>query len=534
MVPKNNLKKYFREWSFTKKSYVRWVSNSKLRNYSAKNLVIRGLSIWWAASLVSKDNLNKKIWYVNLNKILNKKPLNSNLGNNFFIFYTIFFLKYFKNFFLYIAWNIILKFISFTRFKSINQKRCFHSFNYNFFYDKNQNLVLDRCYKYAFTNQIKKNFYLINVINRLKFLFELSKFKSKKINYIIADEQISIRDIVEVYFKTLFFLFKLQIFLNDNKEIFHIGNIDCKKVLKPFFISSFAGEIQNNILTGISVGKFLKKKDIKYFINYGEFTPGYRPIYHFARSSNKNVKIFTIQHGNANTNLIYNLSDKSEFTTNFINTGKTYSPCPDVYFTHGPQFNKILNSYFKSSKIIGPLKYDNNLVLKKRNNFFKTKRERIKNILICPSIGDHEIILNFLKLSVNDKHNFFLSPHPVYSKYVNEYLVTLKKNCKIFYSKNKTTNELLRKTDLVICGFSTIAQEAAILGIPSIRLLNLEKPFFHDIQDRIKIVSDAKILKSILNKENFNIFLGNKKLIEKKFYNKLDNKAFMRFEQFLK
>ena len=91
MVPKNNLKKYFREWSFTKKSYVRWVSNSKLRNYSAKNLVIRGLSIWWAASLVSKDNLNKKIWYVNLNKILNKKPLNSNLGNNFFIFYTIFF-----------------------------------------------------------------------------------------------------------------------------------------------------------------------------------------------------------------------------------------------------------------------------------------------------------------------------------------------------------------------------------------------------------------------------------------------------------
>ena len=92
----------------------------------------------------------------------------------------------------------------------------------------------------------------------------------------------------------------------------------------------------------------------------------------------------------------------------------------------------------------------------------------------------------------------------------------------------------MKKTDLVICGFSTIAQEAAILGIPSIRLLNLEKPFFHDIQDRIKIVSDAKILKSILNKENFNIFLGNKKLIEKKFYNKLDNKAFMRFEQFLR
>ena len=54
------------------------------------------------------------------------------------------------------------------------------------------------------------------------------------------------------------------------KKYFKTGNIDCKSS-KTFFISSFAGEIQNNILTGISVGKFLKK-DIKYFINYGEFT----------------------------------------------------------------------------------------------------------------------------------------------------------------------------------------------------------------------------------------------------------------------
>ena len=93
---------------------------------------------------------------------------------------------------------------------------------------------------------------------------------------------------------------------------------------------------------------------------------------------------------------------------------------------------------------------------------------------------------------------------------------------------------LLKKSDFVICGFSTIAQEAAILGVPSLRLLNLDKPYFHDTQDKIKIVFDKKTLKSILNKENFNIFLGDSKLIEKKFYNKLDNKAFNRFGKFLK
>ena len=534
MVRKINLKEYFIEWNTTKKLYVKWVSNSKLRYFSSKNLLIRGLSIWWATSLISKDNLNKKNWYIDLNKILNKRNIKTNLSDNFFIFYIIFFLKFFKNFFLYLVWNIFIKLVSFTRYKIIKEKKCFHSINYNFFFDKKQQLFLDRCYKYAFINKIKENFYLINVINKREYIRNIFKFKNKKINYVIADEQLSIWDIIEVYLKTLFFLLKLQNFLQKNKKIFYINNIDCKKVLKPFLISSFAGEIQNYILMGISVGKFLKRKNINYFINYGEFTPGFRPIYHFIRNSNENTKIFTIQHGNANTNLIYNLSDKSEFTSNFSKSGKTFSPCPDIYFTHGNQFNRILNSYFKSSKIIGPLKYDYHLISGNEKNFLKKNNKRKKNILICPSIGDHEIILDLLKFAVNHKHNFILSPHPTYSKYAKKYLKTLKKDCNIFYFKNKTTHDLLKKSDLVICGFSTIAQEAAILGVPSLRLLDIEKPYFHDIQDKIKIIFDPKILKSILNRENFNIFLGDSKLIEKKFYNKLDNKAFIRLEKFLK
>ena len=32
---------------------------------------------------------------------------------------------------------------------------------------------------------------------------------------------------------------------------------------------------------------------------------------------------------------------------------------------------------------------------KKRNNFLKPKEKEKKIFLICPSIGDHEIILNF-------------------------------------------------------------------------------------------------------------------------------------------
>ena len=134
MVRKINLKEYFIEWNTTKKLYVKWVSNSKLRYFSSKNLLIRGLSIWWATSLISKDNLNKKNWYIDLNKILNKRNIKTNLSDNFFIFYIIFFLKFFKNFFLYLVWNIFIKLVSFTRYKIIKEKKCFHSINYNFFF----------------------------------------------------------------------------------------------------------------------------------------------------------------------------------------------------------------------------------------------------------------------------------------------------------------------------------------------------------------------------------------------------------------
>ena len=110
----------------------------------------------------------------------------------------------------------------------------------------------------------------------------------------------------------------------------------------------------------------------------------------------------------------------------------------------------------------------------------------------------------------------------------------LKDKCEIKYYKNKTTYDLLKNADLVICGFSTIAHEAAFLGIPSVRILDLENPYFHDLQDKIKMVHMPEQLEKILKKDDFQFFLSNSKNIERKFYNKLDNKAYIRFNRVLK
>ena len=82
--------------------------------------------------------------------------------------------------------------------------------------------------------------------------------------------------------------------------------------------------------------------------------------------------------------------------------GGLYSPSPDIYLTQGSQYAKILKKYFpRKIKIIGCLKYD--IYKFKRNTANKpiiNNKLKKKIILLCPSIGDQEYILDYLKKSI--------------------------------------------------------------------------------------------------------------------------------------
>ena len=89
----------------------------------------------------------------------------------------------------------------------------------------------------------------------------------------------------------------------------------------------------------------MKRNKIKTFITYAEFNPTIRSIYPFIRNTNNQIKIVSIQHGHSNENLLF--SDiKKEFSKDLREDGSYFSPSPDIYFTQGAQYNKILKKIF--------------------------------------------------------------------------------------------------------------------------------------------------------------------------------------------
>jgi hypothetical protein len=439
---------------------------------------------------------------------------------------------------------MVIKFLSFSRYKEIKRKNCFHSINYNLL--KNKGSYIDRCYgDTPFIRNKNDNFFLVNVSKKKFFISNIFKKKNlkKDIPYIIADEYLSIFDVLYIYYKTIFYFFKLKIYLNKNKKIFFIKNIDCRKVLEPFLLKSFDGEIQNSIFTGLSINKFLKNKKIKLFTTYMEFNPGGRSIYSFVKNLKKPPKIISIQHGHANKNLAFFSHKKSEFTKIKQLEGLRYSPAPDFYLTQGRQFNKLLKRYFPNkTKIIGCLKYDVYKFKKNKNNAklnkikFLDKKENKKIILICPSIGDELNILDYLKQSVNFNFRFILSPHPTFKKNtIKRYLRELRDKCYIEVHDDVSTFDLLSISDLVICGFSIVAYEALFLNVTSIRIINSEHPPIFDLRDKLLSVTSAKKLKKILNSDSFSkTNTTTIKTIKRNYFYRLDNKAYLRFWNFVK
>ena len=110
------------------------------------------------------------------------------------------------------------------------------------------------------------------------------------------------------------FFFKLLNFLRFKKNLFIVNKKNCSNILLPLLLTSFSGPIQSQLYIGIAINNFLKGKKIKNFITYSEFNPGIRSIYSFIRDSNNPPKIFAIQHGHSNENLMFFKHQRNEFS----------------------------------------------------------------------------------------------------------------------------------------------------------------------------------------------------------------------------
>ncbi len=544
MKTKSSLKNKVLNWEKTGKYYVEWVAKTPLRDYFFKNVNFENFSVWWITNICGKDNVVNNNWYYQLRDILFE---NEHIVFNKFKFYLIFFIKLIKNFITSLFWCFVIKLIFFTRFNKISRRYCFNSYHFNFV--KKKNLVFDRLFGVAPIKKNKnQNYYLIHIQSQKEFISSIFNFKKKAkklgIPFFISNEYIKISDIIKIYYFSIISVIKVLNYIKLKKNFFYINQKDCSNVLIPMLISSFSGNIQASLIYAKALYNFFSINNTKTFINYGEFNPGFRSVYYFLRKNKFPPKIVSIQHSYANKNLLFYFNKKEEFSKQLDNEGKYFSPSPDYYLIQGEHFKKLLKKYFiKKTKIIGPLKYDltnfnlNKKIYKKNKSKIESSKFQ-KTILICPTIGDEDSIIDCLKKCNLNNIRLILSPHPVLKKARKDMIKKFndkfekKVNIKIF--DNLSSLELIFHADLVICGFSSLAVESLICKVPSVRIINHEHPHFFDLKDGVNNIKSWKELDDLINKKTK--IVVNKKIqltINNIFY-KLDNRAHLRFWNFIK
>ena len=519
------------QWDKLREDYLSWVSKTKLRNFFSKNLLIDGFSIWWITSSCNRNNVLNNKWYFNLkNTYIEKKIKKISL---FYIikFYIFFFINLFKNFFKDIFFVILIKIFFYKRIKKANITNCFYSLHFNFLDKSRDYKFYDRCYGLSPLLDRKRNLniYLINISKFTEFFRSLftykKKFENTGLEYYVSNAYCSIGEICRIYLIIFFHFIKLLIFLKNNNP-FVIKKIDCSSVLKYHLLKSFSGEIQSYLIDSSSLYSFLKENNVKKFITYGEFNPGFRSIYHKVKMLKKRPKIIAIQHGYSNKNILFHNYKNNEFTKKTKLEGKLYSPTPDYYFVQGKHYYNLLSKYFPNKiKIVGSLKYD---IFNFQPINSKKENKKIKKILVCPSIGDESYLIDFIENFQLKGFKFLISPHPtVY----NETLSIFKNRVSHlveFDTSGKKTHELIKQSDLILAGFSVTAIEAVIMGKPAVRLISNDNPIFFDPNDGlISINSKEKI--NFSEKKIYNYY-NNKKVnkIKKNLFFKLDNSSYKR------
>ena len=57
-----------KNWLKTRKAYINWLSQTRLRREFSEKITFDELSLWWATNLMDKNNRSDTKWYENLNK----------------------------------------------------------------------------------------------------------------------------------------------------------------------------------------------------------------------------------------------------------------------------------------------------------------------------------------------------------------------------------------------------------------------------------------------------------------------------------
>jgi len=543
-------------WIRVRDLYLDWLAEWP-KPYNIKKLLnYKGYSLWWSSNLIKKDTIVNNSWIVDLYKKLEDKNLQKNVSirkkrTPIYIFF-VFILDIYRFFVIKLLLPRKNKIISDTFFYSIQLNLI-----------KKDNIFFDRHYGGALSEYNSANLsssYLLHLSNDYLAILNPYKYRKKIIDIlncidskvVILDSYLTIKDIFSVHFS----VFKMYLlFLKEKKkenfsESFLINGISCADVLISELEQGFYGSFQSSLLSGIQFLNWSNQQvNNLTIISYLETLAAARPVYYFGRKSKAKCTFVALQHSTIYKNKIDFYNRREEFNY-FSNDSISFSPQPDFYLLHGNQAKEMVSEFMINNQleVIGCVKYDK---YKRFVDDITDKRNKIRQsigsgdkytVVLAPSFGIDLIgMLEMFKDVKNmpSKIRFIISPHPLVSvSSIKEMISSMSINHKFEFYPEFSTQDLVIGSDLVVCGYSSIALEALIFQTSSIRVVGSEQiPLFENEDSIMYIENKADFWDYIYSNMNSKIKKklqeDNNKLVEKFFY-KIDGNAKDRMWNFLK
>jgi len=601
-VPNHEKQKISNLWDNVREDYLDWLESFRLKKIDnqtiAESLVWKGMSTWWLSSLTARDSEQDNRWlhrlmvlYLckeygeNISIKTDDKLLEKSIDSNFstvkidrekktqnsirgkiksnhpnllnWLRLLVSFAKHLEVYFLL------------NEFKSKQLNKLAHTktnvwfrsiYPANWVQDEDKKLMdrhirhlplLDHKYK-------SRSGYLMYVKRYSKdaglgFLALWEKLRhiehDAKRDVFFPEAHLSLTDIFETYYSSFKELRTIRRWTNSSEfmNCFVISGIDVSGVLLDEWCSGYFHKVQYNKLHGLAMVKFLSNFEKPQIITtYGEFFTQSRYAYCASKLVNSGCMFVALQHAMNVKNKMYDYYRKGEFsnTENSINN----MPCPDYYLAQGEQYISILNKFYDKEKIkiVGCIKYDIFINVKKNIKTIKNRlmnKYKIKNetvIVLAPSIDDaSEIFLIIKNISEFRSIKIMLRPHPATNVLdVKRLHSEICPDLNVDYIANEPTYNLFSIADLVVCGYSTVAIEAAYFGVRAVRANSLGAfplfdkenliPSFFSSSSFVEWYKNRCQTKSNLDDDTKEV----KKLANKYFY-KIDGKTADRVWDFL-
>ena len=577
-----------RLWIDVREDYTDWVANFKVDSVIngeniSEALEWKGMTTWWLNQITTKDVETNNAW---INRIMvlylcrefnceiytNDKILIDSLDKNSkqLHSYVIYRSRFFKDRFVwgirlvklfYSIWRcvkIALLLIGMKKFQEDLIKKSKPTVWFRSYYPANWIVsqdgkfedrhlrsapLLDVEFKHTagyLTSVIwYKNTRLISLWKELRLLSN----KSKR-TVVYTEVYLSLIDYVEVYYSTFREYLKFSR-LKKNPlfvKFFYINNLDLSDILLDMWNDSYFSRMQNNKLISLSIVRFSEKyNNDKVIVTYEELFPPIRYAYFKSKDLHKGNIFVTLQHA-------YNCKSKmmvyyrfKELNWDNINLRL---PAPDYYLTQGSQYKSLLESFYDKNKIkvIGCLKYDNFINLQrkaveiKKRIIHKYKLENKRVILLAPSVNDIDSIFRIVSSLKNHSNvEILLSPHPAID--INKMKDSNNSICpelKIKFVTEEKTEELLTIASIVVCGYSSVALEAAFFGVQSVRALPLgEVPLFDDDDLIPCLYSSEDFINWYQNFTDLHVNSDKLRLLSEKYFYKIDGKSSSRLWGFV-